>query len=97
MTDKENDCSADNKINRIQIFEEEDKTVENKKNLVQGKSNLSNKNEKNQIFHLLHSSSRSEESFENISISSGKFDIGLSDVDFFVGKAYIYLKKSLII
>ena len=94
MTDEENDCSAENKINRIQIFEEEeDNTVENKNNLVQGKIKLSNKNEKSQIFHLLDSSSRSEESFKNISISSGKSDIGLNDVDFFVGIAYIYLKK----
>ena len=93
MTGEENDCSTENKINRIQIFEEEDNNVENKNNLVQGKIKLSNKNEKSQIFHLLDSSSRSEESFENIRISSGKSDIGLNDVDFFVGIAYIYLKK----
>ena len=41
----------------------------------------------------MDSSSRSEESFENIRISSGKSDIGLNGVDFFVGIAYIYLKK----
>ena len=94
--DKKNNDSSQEKNNSRQknIIVEEDKTAENKKKLIQEKIDLVQVDQKfTEIFQLLNNIGSFEENIDNQSSLSGKSDIGMPEKHFFIGLAYIYLKK----